>query len=41
MKGEHKEQQNKYTVAFFVLLIILAASVLAVILKSLIVWLGL
>jgi hypothetical protein len=40
MKTEHKEEQNKYTVAFFVLVVILLASVLAVTLKSLIVWLN-
>jgi hypothetical protein len=40
MKEEHKEEQNKYTVAFFAVLIILIASVLAVTLKSFIVWFG-
>jgi len=40
MKGEHKEVQSRYTVAFFVLVVILLASVLAVTLKALMVWLG-
>lgn len=39
MRGEHKEEQNRYTIAFFVLILILAASALAVTLKSLLIWL--
>ncbi len=39
MRGEHKEEQNRYTVAFFVLILILFASALAITLKSLIIWL--
>lgn len=40
MKEEHKEEQPRYTVGFFLLVLILVASVLAVTLKSLLVWLG-
>lgn len=40
MKEEHKEEQSRYTVAFFLLVLILVASVLAVTLKALIAWLG-
>ncbi len=40
MKEEHKEEQSRYTAGFFLLVIILVASVLAVTLKSLLVWLN-
>jgi len=40
MKEEHKEEQSRYTVGFFLLVLILLASVLAVTLKSFIVWLS-
>jgi hypothetical protein len=41
MRGEeHKEEQNRYTIAFFVLVLILMASVLAVAVKSLLIWLN-
>ena len=40
MKEEHKEEQKRYTIGFFLLMVILVASVLAVTFKSLIVWLG-
>ncbi|GAB4338687.1 MAG: hypothetical protein Kow0099_13030 [Candidatus Abyssubacteria bacterium] len=39
MKGEHKEDQSRYTVGFFLLVLILVASVLAVTLKALFAWL--
>jgi len=39
MKKEHKEAQRRYTMGFFLLMVILLASVLAVTLKSLIMWL--
>jgi hypothetical protein len=38
MKEEHKEEQSRYTVGFFLLLVILVSSVLAVMLKALLVW---
>lgn len=40
MKEEHKEEQSRYTFGFLLLIIILVASVLAVTLKSLLVWLS-
>ncbi len=40
MKGQHKEEQSRYTIGFFLLVLILVASVLAVTLKSLMIWLG-
>ena len=40
MKNEHKEEQTRYTLGFFLFVLILIASVLAVTLKALLVWLG-
>ena len=40
MERDHKEEQSRYTVGFFLLVAILIASVLAVTVKSLIVWMG-
>lgn len=41
MQNEHKEEQSRYTVGFFLLVLIIVASGLAVTIKSLLVWLGL
>jgi hypothetical protein len=40
MQHEHKEEQSRYTIGFFLLVAILVASVLAVTVKVLIVWIG-
>ncbi len=37
---EHKEAHSRYTVGFFLVVLIIVASVVAVTLKALFVWLG-
>jgi hypothetical protein len=40
MREVHEEEQNRYTLGFFLFVLILLASVMAASIKALLVWLG-
>jgi len=40
MREVHEEEQNRYTLGFFLFVLILLASVVAASIKALLVWLG-